>query len=88
MKAMNSELQMYKAQLSEYKYEIEGINGRMQTTKKQWFAKQKQQADLAEAEAQAEGEPDLDMASVPGVGTEAGGLGLDASLVGVGEGAS
>jgi chromosome segregation ATPase len=43
MKAMNAELEMYKSQLSEYKYELEQLGGEMGDVKRAWFDGMRQQ---------------------------------------------
>ena len=42
MRAMNSELEMYKAQVNEYKYEIERLNGDMKHIKEEYFKRMRQ----------------------------------------------
>ena len=51
MKAMGSELAMYKAQVSEYKFEIEGLLAEQKAVKAQYFAMMRRERDVGTASA-------------------------------------
>ena len=51
MKAMTSELDMYKAQVSEYKFEIEGLLTEQKAVKAQYFAIMRRERDVGTASA-------------------------------------
>ena len=51
MKAMTSELAMYKAQVSEYKFEIEGLLSEQKAVKAQYFALMRRERDIGTASA-------------------------------------
>jgi hypothetical protein len=50
MKAMTSELEMYKSQLNEYKFEIEKLNEQMQGVKQEWFQSMRNMPQAQEQE--------------------------------------